>query len=127
MRTATLILLALAGCWTSSTPSAPVTNAMTVARDKPPRERRATVRVDAQPAGKKFQGVWLELADGARWVIDYRPRLPWRSFADREVLVTGGCYEPFGQAITAPHVRVDRMRFAEDRRGVQPYLEVGPE
>src|SRR5690606_4502318 len=76
---------------------------------------------------KRFQGVWLEFADGARWVIDYRAREPWRSFQDREVFVTGGCYEPRGQAIMATHFRVDRMRLVDPVRGQQPYLEVGPE
>lgn len=91
-------------------------------------ELRATVRIDAQPAAKRFQGVWLELGDsGARWVIDYRARDVWRPFADRAVLVTGRCYEPEGQAIGAQHFEVERMRFAGSGRPDAPILEVGPE
>lgn len=119
-------VLAIAGCWTSST-STPVTTPASPQPTPAAHERRATVRIDAEPGSKRFQGVWLEFADGARWVIDYRAREPWRSFQDREVLVTGGCYEPLGQAIMATHFRVDRMRLVDPVRGRQPYLEVGPE
>jgi hypothetical protein len=90
-------------------------------------ERRGTVRIDAQPGGKRFQGVWLELGGGARWVIDYRARDVWRPFADRAVLVTGRCYEPQGQAIWAQHFEVTRMRFADPGQPTAPILEVGPE
>jgi len=90
-------------------------------------ERRAILRIDAQPAGKKFQGVWLELVDGTRWVVDYRPREVWTWFRDREVFVTGGCYKPTGEAIGATHFRVDRMRDAAPERGVRPYVAVGPQ
>jgi hypothetical protein len=83
--------------------------------------------MDAAPSGKKFQGVWLEMPNGKRWVIDYRPRELWKSFVDADVLVTGECYEPFGQAIMSPHFRVDRMRFAAPRRGTGPLLELGAE
>jgi hypothetical protein len=89
-------------------------------------ERRATVRIDAKPGGKRFQGVWLELAGGARWVIDYRAREVWRPFADRAVLVAGRCYAPQGQAIWAQHFEVARMRFADPGRPDGPLLEVGP-
>lgn len=90
-------------------------------------EQRGTLRIDAQPSGKKFQGVWLERADGSRWVIDYRARQVWTWFADREVIVRGGCYTPEGQAIMAPHFRVERLRPATPAPGSGPYLEVGPE
>lgn len=90
-------------------------------------ERRATLRIDAQPGGKKFQGVWLEFSADKRWVIDYRPRELWKPFEDREVIVTGACYQPFGQAIMATHFRVDRMRFVTPERGRGPILELGPE
>jgi hypothetical protein len=90
-------------------------------------ERRATVRIDSEPGGKKFQGVWLEFAADQRWVIDYRPRALWKPFEGHEVLVTGGCYRPFGQAISAPHFRVDRMRFVAPKRGHALILELGPE
>ena len=90
-------------------------------------ERRATVRIDAQPGGKKLQGVWLDFGADKRWVIDYRPRELWKPFADREVIVTGHCYRPFGQAIMATHFRVDRMRFVTPESGRGPILEIGPE
>ena len=114
----------LVACWTSETkPVANSTKPTTATTD----ERRATVRIDAQPGGKNFQGVWLELGADKRWVIDYRPRALWKPFADRDVIVTGRCYRPFGQAIMATHFRVDRMRFVTPERGRGPLLEIGPE
>lgn len=92
-----------------------------------PGELRATVRIDAEPGGKKFQGVWLEFSDDRRWVVDYRPRDFWRSFEDRAVLVTGTCYQPFGQAISATHFKVERMRFAAPSKQSVPFVELGPE
>ncbi len=90
-------------------------------------ERRATIRIDAEPGGKNFQGVWLEFSADQRSVIDYRPRELWKPFENTEVLVTGACYQPFGQAISATHFRVDRMRFATPERGKHLILELGPE
>lgn len=55
----------------SSPGKAPVTTESVPA---PGPERRATVRIDPAPGGKQFQGVWLELEGGARWVIAYRAR-----------------------------------------------------
>jgi hypothetical protein len=92
----------------------------------PPAAVRAILRIDPEPGAKKFQGVWLVRDDGSKLVIDYRARQLWTWFADREVLVTGGCYEPFGQAIMAKHYRVERMRPAKAQPGVGPYLEIGP-
>ncbi|MBP9203260.1 MAG: hypothetical protein KBG28_04795 [Kofleriaceae bacterium] len=90
---------------------------------------RATVRIDPRPGGKKFQGVWLELADGQRWVIDYRPRAVWTDFADRPVRVTGGCYLPFGQAIAATHFRVATLvpDTEAPRPEGWPVVAVGPD
>lgn len=93
----------------------------------PPAEYRATVRIDAQPGGKKFQGVWLEFDTHQQWVIAYRPHELWRGFAGEAVIVTGQCYEPFGQAIGATHFRVERMRLAPAVKFLAPLLEVGPE
>jgi len=122
-RTSALVLLV--ACWTSESkpvkPQDPTTPAPAA------NERRATVRIDARPGGKQFQGVWLEFAADKRWVIDYRPRELWKPFEDREVIVTGACYEPFGQAIRATHFRVDRMRFVNPERGRGPILEIGAE
>lgn len=96
---------------------------------KPPAttEYSATIRIDAEPGGKKFQGVWLEFAADRRWVIDYRPRELWRGFQDAEVIVTGTCYRPFGQAISATHFKVERMRFAAPPKRSVPFFELGPE
>ena len=127
MRTSPVMWLAFAGCWTSSTQPREMTEPQPRTTTAPVTERRAILRIDEQPGGKKFQGVWLELDGGTMWVIDYRPRQPWRHFENREVLVTGGCYQPFGQAINATHFRVDRLRYAVPERGRQPYLEIGPE
>ncbi|MBA3393921.1 MAG: hypothetical protein H0T89_14840 [Deltaproteobacteria bacterium] len=104
---------------TTASPPQPPTSAA-------PTERRATLRIDAQPGGKRFQGVWLELPDGKRWVLDYRARELWRAFADHEVVVTGHCYQPQGQAILATHFEVERLRRAVPVRGAGPYLEIGP-
>ena len=123
----TSALLLLVACWTSESkpvkPQDPTTPTPPTAG-----ERRATVRIDGQPGrGKGFQGVWLEFAADKRWVIDYRARELWKPFEDREVIVTGACYRPFGHAITATHFRVDRMRFVKPERGRGPILEIGPE
>ena len=90
-------------------------------------ERRAIVRIDDKPVGTKFQGVWLELVDGTRWLIDSWPREIWTWFRDREVIVIGECFEPGPDAIAATHFRVDTMRDARPERGVRPYLAIGPE
>jgi hypothetical protein len=127
VRVRTVALLAIAACWTGAPPSQPVTKPVSTAPTATTAERRAILRIDAEPGGKRFQGVWLEFASGARWVIDYRPRLPWRGFEGREVLVTGRCYAPVGQAIGATHFRVETLRVADAARGAQPYVEVGPE
>lgn len=90
-------------------------------------ELRGTLRIDAAPGAKHFQGVWLEQADGTRWVVDYRARELWTWFADHDVIVTGGTYVPEGQAINATHFRIDLLRFATPRVGRGPYLSMGPE
>lgn len=89
-------------------------------------ERTAIVRVDAEPGGKRFQGVWLELGDQTRWVIAYRARGLWTPFADTQVVVTGHCYRPHGQAINATHFHVDTMR-PVDRKDARRFLAVHPE
>ncbi|MBA2538388.1 MAG: hypothetical protein H0V17_02030 [Deltaproteobacteria bacterium] len=93
----------------------------------PDPEYLATVRIDAAPTGKKFQGVWLELGAQKRWVIDYRPTEIWRSFENEAVIVTGHCYEPRGQAFNQPHFKVATMRFARAPSRAVPYRSLGPE
>jgi hypothetical protein len=90
-------------------------------------EHHATLRIDPTPGAKRFQGVWLEQADGTRWVVDYRARELWTWFADHEVIVTGEQYAPQGQAVNAVHYRVDTVRFATPEYGRGPYLSMGPE
>jgi len=92
----------------------------------PTKQLRATLRIDTKPDGKKAQAVWLEHGD-KRWVVDYRPREFWKGFEGAEVIATGQCYEPFGQAINATHFRVDHIRFATVERGRSEILELGPE
>ncbi len=118
-------LALLVACWTSNG-KAPVEPTQPPASSRT-KEHHATLRIDAAPSGKKFQGVWLEFANGKRWVLDYRPRTLWTDFADMEVVATGHCYEPLGQAIMAPHFHVDRLRFANPERGRAAILEIGPE
>jgi hypothetical protein len=88
-------------------------------------ERRGVLTIDPQPGGKKFQGVWFETGD-QRFVLAYRPHELWKWFVGREVVITGGCYEPFGQAINATHFDVETLRVAVEERGVGPYFSFGP-
>jgi hypothetical protein len=123
MRVFTSAFLLLAACWTSEVKPVPAP------RTTPPTEgeRRAIVRIGPEPGGTTFQGVWLELAGDKKWVVDYQPRALWKPFQDREVLVSGYCYQPEGQAVTAPHFHVDRMLFVKPEMGRGPILEIGPE
>ncbi len=116
--------LVIAACWTQ--PPRSGQNRAVVLEDPPAQQLEATVRVDAAPSAKHFQGVWLELADGARWVIDYRATEIWRGFADQAVTVTGHRWEPQGQAIHATHFRVATMRFAAPPSHAVPYRSIGP-
>lgn len=131
MRLVVASLAVVAGCWTASPappPKDPVhpTDPTAPAPDASD-ELHATLRIDAQPSGKKFQGVWLELADGTRYVVDYRARELWRGFEGAEVIATGHCYEPFGQAISARHFRVASLRFAAPPARSVPFRALGPE
>lgn len=110
---------ALATLVACSSPRRPVVN-------PPSEQHRAVLRIDAEPGGKRFQGVWLDFSGTKRWVIAYRASDLWRAFADHEVVVTGHCYAPDGQAIMAPHFLVERMRFVTPQRGRGRLLEVGP-
>jgi len=120
-------LVLLVACWTSETKPVQPTNPAATTPATPAEEREAIVRIEAQPGAKRFQGVWLDFGADKRWVIDYRARELWKPFENREVIVTGQCYQPFGQAILATHFRVDRMRFVKPERGRGPILELGPE
>jgi hypothetical protein len=120
------VVVVVAACWTSSPPprvEKPVEPSSVPAAE----EVHATLRIDATPGPKHFQGVWLELAADKRWVIDYRPHELWRGFDGQAVIVTGHCYVPFGEALLATHFKVERMRFATPPSGSVPILEVGRE
>ncbi len=86
----------------------------------------ATVRIDAQPERKGFQGVWLERADGERLLLEYRPVAWLRPLAGRTVRVTGATYVPPGQAIMATHFKVDTLWVLGDPSEV-PFVGFGPE
>ena len=116
-----------AACWTSSQPATLHEDPVPSATRTKPTEFHATVRIDATPSGKKAQPVWLEFGADKRWLIDYRPRELWRSFEDALVIVTGICYQPFGQALSATHFKVERLRFAAPPTHSVPILEIGPE
>ena len=73
----------------------------------------ATLSIDEQPGGKRFQGVWLDGDDGVRRVIAYRADPWWQPFDGRRVEVEGTPYEPRGQAIMAAHFRVEALRVVE--------------
>ena len=122
-----LISILIAACSAKAVTAPPLENRTVTTRPEPEQELRATVRIDGQPGGKHFQGVWLEFADGKRYVIDYRPRWIWQSFENHEVLVTGHCYQPFGQSISATHYRVERMKFATRPKESLPLVSIGPE
>jgi hypothetical protein len=92
----------------------------------PGEQHRATIRIDAEPGGKRFQGVWLDFGNDKKWVIAYRSSGLWRTFENQEVIVTGWCYSPEGQAISAQHFRVEKMRYFTPQRGRGPLLEIGP-
>ena len=89
-------------------------------------EFTATVRIDAEPGGKKFQGVWLERDDGEQWVIDYRPRDCWRPLEGLQVHAIGSTYMPHGQAISATHFEVSMLQVIDPAPEAQ-LVAVGPE
>lgn len=87
----------------------------------------ATLEIDAEPSGKRFQGVWL-VHGGERWVVDYRARELWAPFEGLEVRVTGETWtpDPRAQAIDKQHFKVARLEVA-DRKQAKHFLAIGPE
>lgn len=87
----------------------------------------ARLAIDAQPGGKRFQGVWLEHG-GGRWIVDYRARELWQPFDGLDVRVTGETWtpDPRAQAIQAQHFKVGRLEVA-DRAQAKHFLAIGPE
>jgi len=89
-------------------------------------ELDAVVEIDAEPGGKRFQGVWLVQPGGTRWVISYRAE-PWlREFEGQKVHARGRRWTPEGQAIDATHFRLEDMRVVDPSLGAT-FVEVGPE
>jgi hypothetical protein len=117
-----LVLGAVTGCWTApAAPTSPQELTVTPATVPAPRpEYRAIVRFAAQPSAQP--GVWLELADGQRWVIADRESELWRAFEGQAVVVTGHCAPS-----RATHFEVERMRFARPPDRSTPVVEIGPE
>lgn len=74
----------------------------------------ATVRIDAEPGGKKLQGVWLERDDGERWIAAYRPEAWLVPFDGKRVRVTGARYTPKGQAVSSEHFRIATLEATGD-------------
>jgi hypothetical protein len=86
----------------------------------------AVVNIDAEPAGKRFQGVWLVRDDGEKWLIDYRARPHWKPFEGVAVQVSGERYHPDGQSIGAVHFRVHTMAVVEPTMA-HDLATIGPE
>jgi hypothetical protein len=76
--------------------------------------------VDPIPGGKRFQGTWLVLDDGTRYVLSYRPVPEYFPFVDKRVSVTGLPYTPGRdtQHILAAHLQVVSIELAP---GEKPY------
>ncbi|MBN2433125.1 MAG: hypothetical protein JXQ27_16760 [Acidobacteria bacterium] len=77
-------------------------------------ELEGRYEVDALPAGKRFQGTWLVLDDGRRFVLSYRPDPERFEFLDKRVRVRGRPYQPGSdtQHIRARHLQVTSIALA---------------
>lgn len=75
--------------------------------------------IDRLAGGKDFQGSWLELEDGRRYVLSYRPMPAHVDKVERRVVVRGFTYAPEGQRIRSEHLQVISMRLAD---GETPYV-----
>ena len=76
--------------------------------------------VDPIPGGKRFQGTWLVLDDGSRYLISYRPVPDHFCFLDKRVRVQGKPYLPGRdvQHMGATHLAVESIDLAA---GEVPY------
>jgi hypothetical protein len=86
---------------------------------------RATLRIDAEPGPRRFQGVWLEHGD-KRYLVDYRARELWTVFDGLAVDVKGHCFQPFGEAVGATHFAIATLAVA-DRTQSRRFHAIGPE
>ncbi len=123
-------LLAVAGMITACGSSRPIQRGKDPTANHsipaaPQRERRATLRLDPSAPGN----LWLEVGR-AKLVVDDSENQLWRSFAGRDVIVTGECY------LDGEHFRIHTLRVADPTtRGVGTsfaggsgsYVAVGPQ
>lgn len=70
----------------------------------------ATVHVRPSDPGHGLLLVVLAADDGTEWLASYEADALWKELADRRVFVTGDRYEPAGQALVMPHLRVETVR-----------------
>jgi len=70
--------------------------------------------VDPIPGGKRFQGAWLVLDDGSRYLISYRPVPDHFCFLNKRVCVQGKPYLPGRdvQHMGATHLEVEAIGLA---------------
>jgi hypothetical protein len=75
--------------------------------------------VDPIAGGKRFQGAWLVLDDGTRYVIAYRPVPGHFPFLSKRVVIQGRPYMPGRdtQHIQAPHLEVQSIELAPGETG----------
>ena len=80
----------------------------------------ARYEVDPIPGGKRFQGAWLTLDDGTRYLVAYRPVPEHLPFVDKRVEVGGRPYKPGldTQHVQATHFQIDSIELAP---GETPY------
>ncbi|MBN1485744.1 MAG: hypothetical protein JXA37_13605 [Chloroflexia bacterium] len=85
-----------------------------------PVELEGRYEIDPISGSKRFQGCWLVLDDGTRYVVAYRPRREHFPFADKRVRVRGRPYTPGRdtQHIMATHLEVHSIELAP---GEEPY------
>lgn len=77
-----------------------------------------------QAPGKPFIGVRLERDDGTDLVVAYGSDSLWAAFDGQRVEATGHPYVPEGQALMAPHFRIETLRVVDEGAAL---LAVGPE
>jgi len=78
--------------------------------------------IEPLPAGKRFQGTWVVLDDGTRYVLSYRPEPAYYAFVDRRVVVEGRPYRPAEhvQSYGADHLELDSMVLAAGQVAIEP-------
>lgn len=71
----------------------------------------ATVRIDAQPGGKQFQGVWLDRDGGTTYLVAYRPQPELAALEGQRVEVAGRRKYPgpMTQHVQADHFELDHI------------------